>query len=55
MDNFKDMSVKKYSYKQLLPKYPELPKRDYSVLDAWLTGQDERFIRKKKKIFEVRQ
>jgi murein L,D-transpeptidase YafK len=49
MDNFKDMSVKnKYSYKTI-PKYSRTTEEIIPFLDAWLEGQDERFIRKKKK------
>ena len=52
MDNFKDMSVKINTVTKQLPKYSKTTEEIIPFLDAWLTGQDERFIRKVKKIFE---
>jgi predicted naringenin-chalcone synthase len=52
MDNFKDMSVKINTVTKQLPKYSRTTEEIIPFLDAWLTGQDERFIRKVKKIFE---
>jgi predicted naringenin-chalcone synthase len=52
MDNFKDMSVKINTVTKQLPKYSRTTAEIIPFLDAWLTGQDERFIRKVKKIFE---
>jgi predicted naringenin-chalcone synthase len=52
MDNFKDMSVKINTVTKQLPKYCRTTEEIIPFLDAWLTGQDERFIRKVKKIFE---
>jgi len=52
MDNFKDMSVRINTVTKQLPKYSRTTDEIIPFLDAWLTGQDERFIRKVKKIFE---
>jgi predicted naringenin-chalcone synthase len=52
MDNFKDMSVKINTVTKQLPKYSRTTEEIIPFLDAWLEGQDERFIRKVKKIFE---
>ena len=52
MDNFKNMSVKICTVVKQLPKYSKATKEIIPFLDAWLEGQDERFIRKVKKIFE---
>jgi predicted naringenin-chalcone synthase len=52
MDNFKDMSVKINTVTKQLPKYSRTTEEIIPFLDAWLMGQDERFIRKVKKIFE---
>ena len=52
MDNFKNMSVKINTVTKQLPKYSRTTAEIISFLDAWLVGQDERFIRKVKKIFE---
>ena len=52
MDNFKNMSVKITAVSKQLPKYSRNTDEIIPFLDAWLEGQDERFIRKVKKIFE---
>lgn len=52
MDNFKNMSVKITSVAKQLPKYSRTTEEIIPFLDSWLFGQDERFIRKVKKIFE---
>lgn len=52
MDNFKNMSVKIHTVTKQLPKYSRTTAEIIPFLDTWLTGQDERFIRKVKKIFE---
>jgi alkylresorcinol/alkylpyrone synthase len=46
------MSVKIISVAKQLPKFFRETKEIMPFLDAWLTGQDERFIKKVKKIFE---
>jgi len=52
MDYKKDMSVKIKTVAKQLPKYSRTTEEILPFLDAWLHGQDERFIRKVKKIFE---
>jgi predicted naringenin-chalcone synthase len=52
MDNFKNMSVKIKTVTTQLPKYSRTTEEIIPFLDAWLEGQDPRFIRKVKKIFE---
>jgi predicted naringenin-chalcone synthase len=52
VDNFKNMSVKIHTVAKQLPKYSRTTAEIIPFLDTWLTGQDERFIRKVKKIFE---
>ena len=52
MDNFKNMSVKIKCVSKQLPKYSRTTDEIIPFLDAWLIGQDSRFIRKVKKIFE---
>ena len=52
MDNFKNMSVKIKAVAKQLPKYSRTTEEIIPFLDAWLIGQDDRFIRKVKKIFE---
>jgi predicted naringenin-chalcone synthase len=52
MDNFKNMSVKIHTVTKQLPKYSRTTEEIIPFLDVWLEGQDERFIRKVKKIFE---
>ncbi|MCD0475768.1 type III polyketide synthase [Flavobacterium sp. EDS] len=46
------MSVKIASVAKQLPKYSRTTEEIIPFLDSWLFGQDERFIRKVKKIFE---
>lgn len=46
------MSVKVVSAVHELPKYSRSTEEILPLLDQWLSGQDERFIRKVKKIFE---
>lgn len=48
----KNMSVKIKTVTKQLPKYSRTTDEIIPFLDAWLVGQDERFIRKVKKIFE---
>lgn len=52
MDNFKNMSVKITTVVKQLPKYSRTTEEIIPFLDSWLIGQDDRFIRKVKKIFE---
>ena len=52
MDNFKNMSVKIKAVTKQLPKFSRSTEEIIPFLDAWLIGQDDRFIRKVKKIFE---
>ena len=52
MDNFKNMSVKIKTVTKQLPKYSRTTDEIIPFLDAWLVGQDDRFVRKVKKIFE---
>lgn len=46
------MSVKIHTVTKELPKYSRTTDEIIPFLDTWLEGQDERFIRKVKKIFE---
>jgi len=46
------MSVKIKCVAKQLPKYSRTTKEIIPFLDAWLVGQEERFIKKVKKIFE---
>lgn len=46
------MNVKIHTVAKQLPKYSRTTAEIIPFLDTWLTGQDERFIRKVKKIFE---
>ena len=46
------MSVKIKCVSKQLPKYSRTTEEIMPFLDAWLTGQEDRFIRKVKKIFE---
>lgn len=46
------MSVKVIASVHELPKYSRSTEEVLPLLDGWLSGQDERFIRKVKKIFE---
>jgi len=52
VDNIKNMSVKIKTVAKQLPKYSRTTEEIIPFLDSWLQGQDERFIRKVKKIFE---
>ena len=52
MDYFKSMNVKIKAVAKQLPQYSRATEEILPLLDAWLDGQDERFIRKVKKIFE---
>lgn len=52
MDHFKNMSVKIKTVAKELPKYSRTTEEILPFLDIWLNGQDDRFIRKVKKIFE---
>ena len=46
------MSVKIKTVAKQLPKYSRNTQEIIPFLDAWLVGQDDRFVRKVKKIFE---
>lgn len=52
MDNSKYMSVKIIQVAKQLPDYSRTTEEIITLLDAWLEGQDDRFIRKVKKIFQ---
>lgn len=52
VDYFKIMSVKIKTVSKQLPKYSRTTDEIIPFLDAWLSGQEERFIKKVKKIFE---
>jgi len=52
MDYKKNMSVKIKTVAKQLPKYSRSTDEIIPFLDTWLFGQEERFIRKVKKIFE---
>src|SRR6187402_1324368 len=52
MDNFKNMSVKIKCVSKQLPKYSRSTEEIIPFLDSWLVGQDFRFVKKVKKIFE---
>lgn len=52
MDNCKNMSVKIVTVAKQLPKYSRATADILPFLDEWLVGQEERFIKKVKKIFE---
>ncbi len=52
VDYFKSMSVKIKAVAKQLPKYSRATEDILPLLDSWLEGQDDRFIRKVKKIFE---
>ena len=49
------MSVKIHTVVKQLPKYSRTTEEIIPFLDSWLIGQEERFIRKVKKIFEGAQ
>ena len=46
------MSVKIKAVAKELPKYSRTTEEIMPLLDGWLAGQDDRFVRKVKKIFE---
>jgi len=52
MDNIKNMSVKIKCVAKQLPKYSRTTDEIIPFLDTWLNGQEIRFVRKVKKIFE---
>lgn len=52
MDNFKNMSVKIKCVAKELPRFSRTTEEIIPFLDTWLEGQEERFIKKVKKIFE---
>ena len=52
VDNFKFMSVKIQSVAKALPQYSRTTAEIMPFLDLWLSGQEDRFVRKVKKIFE---
>ena len=52
VDNYKPMSVKIVTVAKQLPKYSRETADILPMLDGWLIGQEERFIKKVKKIFE---
>jgi predicted naringenin-chalcone synthase len=52
MDNKQDMSVKIITVAKELPPYSRTTEEIMPLLDLWLEGQEERFAKKVKKIFE---
>jgi predicted naringenin-chalcone synthase len=52
MDRFKDMSVKITAVAKQLPEYSRTTEDILPFIDIWLAGEEERFIKKVKKIFE---
>jgi alkylresorcinol/alkylpyrone synthase len=52
MDHTKYMSVKIVQVSKQLPKYSVTTAEIMPFLDIWLEGQEDRFIRKVKKIFK---
>ncbi len=52
MDNYERMSVKIKTVSKALPLYTRTTREIIPFIDGWLEGQDLRFIRKVKKIFE---
>jgi alkylresorcinol/alkylpyrone synthase len=52
MDSKIGMSVKIKAVSKALPAYSRTTEEILPYLDAWLSGQEERFVRKVKKIFE---
>lgn len=52
VDNYKQMSVKIITVAKQLPQYSRETADILPMLEGWLEGQDERFIKKVKKIFE---
>ena len=51
VDNFEDMSVRIVTATKQLPKYSRATEDIIPLLDVWLEGQEERFIKKVMKIF----
>lgn len=52
MDNRKNMSVKIIAATKQLPQYSASTEEILELVDGWMAGQEDRFIRKVKKIFE---
>lgn len=52
MDNRKNMSVKIVAAAKQLPEYSASTEEILGLVDGWMAGQEERFTRKVKKIFE---
>ncbi len=52
MDHFDPMSVKIVTAASQLPEYSRTTEEILPLIDLWLDGQEERFIKKVKKIFE---
>jgi len=52
VDNYKNMSVKIITAVKQLPQYSRTTEEILPLVDVWLEGQEERFIKKVKKIFE---
>jgi predicted naringenin-chalcone synthase len=52
VDNYKCMSVKITAVSKALPPYTRSTDEIMPFLDLWLSGQEDRFVRKVKKIFE---
>lgn len=52
MDNLQYMKVKIVDVKKQLPKYSCSTNEILPFLDSWLAGQEQRFIKKVKKLFE---
>jgi alkylresorcinol/alkylpyrone synthase len=52
MDHLLYMCVKITTVSKAIPEYCRKTEEIIPFLDTWLHGQDERFIRKVKKIFE---
>lgn len=52
MDNFQYMNIKITSVAKQLPKYSSTTAEILPLLDIWLKGQEHRFIKKVKKLFE---
>jgi predicted naringenin-chalcone synthase len=52
MDNIKSMSVRIKTVSKALPPYTRATAEIIPFIEGWLNGQDDRFIRKVKKIFE---
>ena len=52
VDNYKNMSVKIITAVKQLPQYSRTTEEILPLVDVWLEGQEERFVKKVKKIFE---